>query len=96
VALSVGAGGLGTAIVAGFLASQRHTRLERVCKPDCPQEAAADLEAFRLYRGLFFAGGALALVGAGVGTYFLVFPPGSPDGVALALSPFGAQVHGQF
>jgi hypothetical protein len=96
VALSVGAAGLGTAIVAGILAGQRHTRLERVCTNDCPVEAAADLEAFRLYRGLFFAGGALAIVGAGVGTYVLVFAPDSSDGVALALSPLGAQVHAQF
>lgn len=96
VALSVGAGGFGTAIVAGVLASQRHTRLERVCTPDCPQEAAADLEAFRLYRGLFFVGGALALVGAGVGTYFLVFASDSPDGVALGLSPYGAHMRARF
>jgi hypothetical protein len=96
VAFSVGGAGAGAAIVAGVLASQRHSRLKAVCANDCPPSAAADLEAFRLYRGLFFVSGSLAAIGIGVGTYFVVWGPDSDPSVALGVRPDGADLIARF
>lgn len=96
VSFTLGGAGAATALFGAILAAERHTQLERVCKPGCPPEAAGDLEGFRLFRGMALAGGALALLGAGVGTYFLVWGSDSSENVAFVLSPTGAALGGAF
>jgi hypothetical protein len=98
VAFSAGGAGVGVAVVSGILAADRRQRLktEWVCDPGCPAAAEPDLDAFRLYRGLFFLGTAMGVAGLGIGTYFAIWGPDSSQEVALDLGPTGASLSGRF
>jgi hypothetical protein len=97
VAFSAGGAGVGIAVVSGFLAADRHDKLKKVCQgKECPPEATADLDAYHLYRGLFFVGTALGAAGLGLGTYFAIWGDKGPDEVGLELHPGGASLRGRF
>ncbi len=99
VSLGVGAVGLGLGVVTGLSALGKKSTLDDVCKPECPQANAGDLDAYRSMRTLSYVGFGIGVIGVGVGTVLLVTakktaPAGAE--VGLWLGPGGAGVSGVF
>jgi hypothetical protein len=73
VAYSVGAAGLLLGGVTTILMLRTHDNLEASCHEGlCPPRAAGDVSRFPMYGTLAAVGLGVGLVGAGVGTYFLL------------------------
>jgi hypothetical protein len=89
VAFGVGAAGLAAGSVFGALALGVRSDLEGACNGDhkCPSSSRPDLDALDRAALLSNVGFGVAAVGLGLGTYFLLAPPGGkakPGHVALA------------
>ncbi|HET9959451.1 MAG TPA: hypothetical protein VFQ61_33400 [Polyangiaceae bacterium] len=87
VAFGTGAVGASVFAITGGLALSQRGKLQDVCRPGCPESASDDLSSFRLNRNLATASAALAVLGAGIGTYLLVAGKPSQEHIALRLTP---------
>jgi hypothetical protein len=85
-------------VTAGVIALGKKSDLDAVCTVDCPESMRGTLSAYRLHRTLSYVGFGLGILGAGVGSYFLMSEsePESVATVSLGLSPRGVLVSGRF
>jgi hypothetical protein len=82
----VGAAGIGVGAVLGIVTLGKASHLNSVCQPrsDCPASEQGDIDsANSLALGSTIAFG-VGVVGAGLGTYFLLMPPKSDVGAGAA------------
>jgi hypothetical protein len=85
-------------VATGAIALGKKSDLDAVCTVDCPESMRGTLSAFRLHRTLSYVGFGVGVVGAGVGSYFLMSEPeveGSAQ-LSLGVSPSGVLVSGRF
>jgi hypothetical protein len=101
VSLGVGAVGLGTGVVTGLMAADKHSSAEDGC-PDgqcaAGSSAADDLESFRSLRTISTIGYAVGVVGVAAGVTLLLTAPSKPERghVTPYLGPASAGVTGRF
>ncbi len=97
-AFATAGAGLVLGVTTGAIALGKKSDLDAVCTVDCPETMRGTLSAYRLHRTLSYVGFGIGVVGAGVGSYFLMSEPeeeGSAQ-VSLVLSPSGVLVSGRF
>lgn len=101
VSLGVGVAGLGTGVVTGLVAANKHASAEDGC-PDgkCPAGSAAadDLESFRTLRTVSTIGYAVGVVGVAAGVTLLLTAPSEPERAYVTpyFGPASAGVTGRF
>ena len=89
----VGAAGLGVGTVLGLLTLSKASDLNRACQPrsDCPAGEQGEIDtANHLALGSTIGFG-VGVIGAGLGTYFLLKPPtseGGPSAVGVTVQPW--------
>src|SRR5262249_34734071 len=76
VALAVGAAGLATGAITGFIALGKHSDLQNSCPNNtCPSDKQSDVDSFHTMGTISTIGFIVGLAGAGAGTVLILTAP---------------------
>jgi len=96
VGLGVGGGGLLASGITGWLALDKKSKLDDLCKPGCPPGSQHDIDSFRALRTWSYLTGALGVLGVASGGYVLFYQSDGQTRIGAHLGPGRASLQGTF